>query len=135
LLIQCEISVLRLAELELELIEVLCEWEQYFPFFTQTINFHLVLRLSLQISRCGPCPFFWMYALERECGRLVDGIHSMKVPEESLVQEYLLRELMEHRHVADPHYSNPLFRREGAANDALLPLYQSCKMISADVLG
>jgi hypothetical protein len=58
-------------------------------------------------------------ALERECGRLIDGIHSMKVPKESLVKEYLLRELMEHRHVADPHYSNPLFRREGAANDAL----------------
>ncbi len=80
------LSMHHLYVLEQELLETLAGWELHFPYYCCTINFHLLLHLPQQIRRCGPVPFWWMYSLERECGRLVDSIHSLKCAEESMVR-------------------------------------------------
>jgi hypothetical protein len=133
-LIHTTLTLRRLALLEAELIEALAEWELRFPFCACTINFHLLLHFPIQLFRVGPAPCFWMYGYERETGRLVDGIHSMKNPEHSIVSEYLIRELMEQRRVSHPHFQNLLYRRDlhwDGANVGLRPMFSADELVVA----
>jgi len=121
-------TALKLSELtvlEMELVETLTEWEIYFPFLSCTINIHLLLHLPSQIARSGPLPFTWMYSLEREAGRLVDAVYSLKCAEESIARNYVVTELVEHRRAARPEASSPIHRHFHAADGDLtmLPLY------------
>jgi hypothetical protein len=68
----------RVRQLELDLTEVLTETEFYFPYFINTINFHLLHHLPDQLQRAGPAPFHWMYPQEREFGRCVDRVQSVE---------------------------------------------------------
>jgi hypothetical protein len=112
--------------LERELFEVLSEFELYFPFYGCTINLHLIVHLPSQILRCGPAPFHWMYGLERECGRLVDFVHSFKCAEESIARNYQVTELVEHRRAGNPGYLSPIHRHSSGIDDgdlSMLPMY------------
>jgi hypothetical protein len=126
-LTRCTNSIAKLQPLELELIESLAEWELHFPSFVLTINTHLLGHLPIQIVRCGPPPFWWMYGFEREAGRLVDSILSRKNAEESMVRNFLLSEALELRRVSEAKdYDSPVFRRErhvGTADVTMLPAY------------
>ena len=117
------LSMHALYVLEQELLETLAGWELHFPYYCCTINFHLLLHLPQQIRRCGPVPFWWMYSLERECGRLVDSIHSLKCAEESMVRNYLITEMIEHRRAGDSQYRSVLEHRHCDGDPSMLPGY------------
>ena len=112
----------------MELLETLAELEFFFPYTMCTINLHYLVHLPVQILRCGPVFVYWMYPLERDAGRLVDSIKSMKVPEESLVRSYVLCEALERERAGDPHYASSLHRRvfhRGGSQPLVAPLYLS----------
>jgi hypothetical protein len=129
-------------KLEGDLLECLAEFELFFPFFACTINFHLLVHFPSQLLRCGPAPCHWMYSMERECGRLVDSIHSFKCAEHSMARNYLITELIEHRRAGGLEYRSPIHRRLLWAHSgdavSMLPLYLKqeavCSLIGKSTL-
>jgi hypothetical protein len=120
------LSIYGLFCLEQELVEVLSEWERYFPFYAATINMHLLLHLTEQIERSGPVPFTWMFGVEREMGRLLDCLHSLKCAEESVVRNYLIMELIQQHRVHNPNFVSAVSRRDLDdlyTDDGMNPLY------------
>lgn len=130
---KAELSLVELAELGLEVQEALTEYELYFPFSVMTINCHMLLHLPDQIRRAGPVTTHWMYPIERVMGRLVDEVHSLKCAEESIVRNYLVSELMQHRRVGHHEFQSPLTRLARHGQDSgdlsLHPLFGQAEQV------
>jgi hypothetical protein len=115
----------------MQLQEAMAEFELYFPSICCTLNAHLLIHLPAQILRCGPVPFFWMYPLEREVGRLVDSVTSFKVAEESMVKNHSLSEAVElaRSRYEDASCSALRHRHLQGADPSMTPLYLQSEIV------
>ncbi len=86
----CVVHEADYAQLETDIIELLCLLELHYPATELTIAFHLLLHAVLYQQLWGPVPRWWMFAVERMLGFLTRKIKSRSKPEENLLNSFVL---------------------------------------------
>ncbi|KAM6569727.1 hypothetical protein CsatB_017712 [Cannabis sativa] len=89
------VDVSKLENLRLEIVEVLCYLEQFFPPSFFDIMIHLTVHLVREVKMCGPVYLRWMYPMERYMKILKGYVRNRSRPEGSIVESYIVEEAVE----------------------------------------
>ena len=82
----------KVEQINVEIIEVLCELEKYFPPSFFDIMVYLSIHLGKEALMCGPVHFRWMYPFERYMKTLKDYVRNYARPEGCIAESYLAKE-------------------------------------------
>ncbi|XP_042460417.1 uncharacterized protein LOC122043920 [Zingiber officinale] len=81
-----------LDQLEIEIVEILCELEKIFlPAFFDIIV-HLPIHLVNEVRLGGPVQYRWMFSIERYLGKLKSYVQNRRYVEGSIAEGYLIEE-------------------------------------------
>ncbi|XP_050160368.1 uncharacterized protein LOC126633878 [Malus sylvestris] len=89
------VDVLRLDEIQSELVITLCLLEKIFPPSFFDIMVHLTVHLVREVRLCGPVYFRWMYPFERYMKILKGYVRNKYRPEGCMVECYIAEEAIE----------------------------------------
>ncbi|XP_060957897.1 uncharacterized protein LOC115712281 [Cannabis sativa] len=89
------VDVPKLQNLKIEIIEVLCYLEQFFPPSFFDIMVHLTVHLVREVKLCGPVYLRWMYPFERYMKILKGYVRNRSRPEGCIVESYIVEETIE----------------------------------------
>lgn len=90
-----EVDVMRLTQIQEDLVVTLCLLEQYFlPSFFD-IMVHLTVHLVREVQLCGPVCFRWMYPFERFMKVLKGYVRNRNRIEGSIAEGYIAEEAVE----------------------------------------
>ena len=84
----------KVEQINVEIVEVLCELEIFFPPSFFDIMVHLSIHLGKEVLICGPVHFRWMYPFERYMKTLKDYVRNYARPEGCIAESYLAEESM-----------------------------------------
>jgi len=89
------IDPLKLDELQVEIVIILCQLEMFFPPSFFDIMVYLLLHLVREIKFCGPVYLRWMYPIERYMKILKGYVKNQYRPEASMIERYIAEESVE----------------------------------------
>ena len=84
-----------LDDLQMHIVETLCNFEMLFPPSFFDIMVHLVVHLVREVKICGPVFFRWMYPFERFMKTLKSMVRSKSRPEACIIECYIAEEAVE----------------------------------------
>ena len=89
------IDVSKLDQLQNEIAETLCMFEQIFPPVFVDIMIYLTMHLVREMRLCGPVYLRWMYTFERFMKILKGYVRNQTLPEWCIVECYIIEEAIE----------------------------------------
>ncbi|XP_028091354.1 uncharacterized protein LOC114291688 [Camellia sinensis] len=89
------VDVVKLDEIQKELVVTLCLLEKYLPPSFFDIMVHLTAHLVREVRLCGPVHFRWMYQFERFMKILKGYVRNRNCPEGCIAESYIVEEAVE----------------------------------------